>query len=134
MRMRGPTARSSLLFPADSRRGPPLPRKDPDPAAKPVVLSLGRVGNVGGMDDQLARSAEELATTLTPVDLDHTLGRITAAAVEALPDVDYASTTVRHADGSLETVAPTDPALCDLDAVQYTLEEGPCFDAATTTG
>ena len=34
--------------------------------------------------DRLVRSAEELATTLTPVDLDHTLGRITAAEVRDL--------------------------------------------------
>ena len=84
--------------------------------------------------DRLVRSAEELAATLTPVDLDHTLGRITAAAVEALPDVDYASITVRHEDGTLETVAPTDPTLCDLDTAQYELEEGPCYDAATVAG
>lgn len=84
-------------------------------------------------DDRLIQAAEELAATVTPVDLDRTLGRITSAAVEALPDVDYASITVQRADGSLETVAPTDPMICDLDAVQYELKEGPCYDAATTT-
>jgi hypothetical protein len=91
------------------------------------------VGNVGDMKDRLATSAEELASTLSPVDLDQTLRRITAAAVEALPDVDYASITVRHADGSLETVAPTDDSLCELDGVQYELQEGPCFEAACHT-
>jgi hypothetical protein len=108
-------------------------REEPAPERWRGVLRLDRVGNVEGMNDRLVTSAEELAATLTPVDLDHTLGRITAAAVEALPDVDYASITVRHADGSLETVAPTDPALCELDARQYELEEGPCYDAATAT-
>lgn len=81
--------------------------------------------------DPLVKSAEELAATLSPVDLDHTLGRITTAAVEVLPDVDYASITIRHADGTLETVAPTDPMLCAIDAQQYELREGPCYDAAT---
>jgi hypothetical protein len=82
-------------------------------------------------DDRLVESAQELLKTLTPMDLDHTLGRITAAAVESLPDVDYASITVRHVDGTLETVAPTDAMLCDLDAKQYELREGPCYEAAT---
>jgi hypothetical protein len=86
------------------------------------------------MEDRLVKSAEELASTLSPVDLDQTLRRITAAAVEALPDVDYASITVHHADGTLETVAPTDESLCDLDGTQYELEEGPCFEAACRTG
>jgi hypothetical protein len=83
--------------------------------------------------DPLVKSAEELAATLSPVDLDHTLGRITAAAVEVLPEVDYASITIRHEDGTLETVAPTDPMLCHVDATQYELREGPCYEAATDT-
>lgn len=81
---------------------------------------------------ELVKAAEELAETLSPVDLDHTLNRITSAAVEALPDVDYASITIRGADGTLRTVAPTDPLLCDIDARQYQLQEGPCFEAATS--
>ena len=71
-----------------------------------------------------------MARTLTPGDLDHTLSRITAAAVEALPDTDYASITILHADGRLETVAPTDDLLWGVDAAQYELREGPCYDAA----
>ena len=71
-----------------------------------------------------------LSANLTPGDLDHTLERITAAAVEVLPGVHYASITVKHEDGSLETVAPTDQMLLGLDAAQYELREGPCYDAA----
>jgi hypothetical protein len=81
-------------------------------------------------DERLIESANELLKTLTPVDLDHTLGRITAAAVESLEHVDYASITVRHVDGSLETVGPTDNMLCELDAKQYEMHEGPCYLAA----
>jgi hypothetical protein len=81
-------------------------------------------------DDRLIESANELLKTLTPVDLDHTLGRITSAAVEALENVDYASITVRHVDGGLETVGATDNLLCDLDAKQYEMHEGPCYEAA----
>jgi hypothetical protein len=82
-------------------------------------------------EHELARAAEELAATLTSRDLDHTLNRVTAAAVEALPDVDYASITVRHEDGTLETVATTDQTLCDVDLRQYEVQEGPCYEAAT---
>ena len=74
-----------------------------------------------------------LAGRLTPGDLDHTLEQITAAAVEVLPGVHYASITVKHDDGSIETAAPTDPMLLDLDAAQYELREGPCYDAAVDT-
>lgn len=83
------------------------------------------------MDTQrLLEQAELLSKALTPGDLDHTLARITAAAVEVLPEVDYASMTILHADGRLETVAPTDELLLSVDAAQYALREGPCYDAA----
>ncbi|TCC44384.1 ANTAR domain-containing protein [Kribbella pittospori] len=81
-------------------------------------------------DDRLLDLAQQLARTLTPGDLDHTLSRITAAAVEALPDTDYASITILHVDGRLETVAPTDDVLWGVDAAQYELREGPCYQAA----
>jgi GAF domain-containing protein len=89
------------------------------------------VGIVADMEEhELVGAAEELAATLSPHDLDHTLARVTSAAVDALPDVDYASITVRHEDGTLETVATTDQSLCDLDLRQYELQEGPCYEAA----
>ncbi|TCC44006.1 ANTAR domain-containing protein [Kribbella capetownensis] len=81
-------------------------------------------------DDRLLDLAQRLARTLTPGDLDHTLSQITAAAVEALPDTDYASITILHVDGRLETVAPTDDLLWGVDAAQYELREGPCYQAA----
>jgi len=86
------------------------------------------------MDDaDLLEAAGRLAKSLTPGDLDHTLSRITAAAVEVLPEVEYASITVKHSDGKLETVAPTDDLLWGVDAAQYDLQEGPCYQAATET-
>lgn len=80
--------------------------------------------------ERLLEQAERLSKTLTPGDLDHTLARITAAAVELLPEVDYASMTILHADGRVDTVAPTDELLRTVDAAQYALREGPCYDAA----
>ncbi len=80
--------------------------------------------------DQFLALTQRLSKTLTPGDLDHTLSRITAAAVEALPDTDYASITILHADGQLETAAPTHELLWGVDAAQYELREGPCYEAA----
>jgi hypothetical protein len=86
------------------------------------------------MDDaELMESAGRLAKALTPGDLDHTLSRITSAAVEVLPEVEYASISVKHADGRLETVAPTNDLLWGVDAAQYKLQQGPCYEAATET-
>ncbi|MGW6280300.1 GAF and ANTAR domain-containing protein [Kribbella sp. NPDC055071] len=84
-------------------------------------------------DDRLVDLAQRLATTLTPGDLDHTLSRITTAAVEVLPEVDYASITILHAGDRLETIAPTDELLWGVDAAQYELHEGPCYSAAAET-
>lgn len=83
------------------------------------------------MDDDLAHHARRLADTLTPGDLEETLSRISAAAVEVLPDVTMASITIRHRDDRLETVAPTHDVLRDVDARQYELKQGPCYESAT---
>ncbi len=82
-------------------------------------------------DAEVTAVAQRLAGMLGPGDLEDTLRGITAAAVEVLPDVDYASITVRHADGRLQTSAPTHDVLRIVDAAQYQLEEGPCYDTAT---
>jgi hypothetical protein len=83
-------------------------------------------------DERLLDAAKRLAGRLTPGDLDRTLCEITAAAVEVLPNVELSSITIRHADGTLATVAPTDELLVRVDARQYELREGPCYYAVTT--
>lgn len=82
-------------------------------------------------DDSLLGTARGLRDRLTPGDLDDTLAQITAAAVEVLPHVQYSSITICRPDGELSTAAPTDPMILRLDAEQYRLHEGPCYDAAT---
>ncbi|WP_322921723.1 GAF and ANTAR domain-containing protein [Nocardioides renjunii] len=84
-------------------------------------------------EDRLIEASRQLAAALRPGDLDTTLANITAAAVDVLPDVQWSSLTIRHADGRLETVAPTHNVLLDVDAAQYELREGPCYEAATDT-
>ena len=80
---------------------------------------------------ELDAAARQLADILQPGDLDQTLRAITAAAVEVLREVEHASITVRHADGRLETCAPTAELLRVVDAAQYELQEGPCYDTVT---
>jgi hypothetical protein len=80
--------------------------------------------------DSVLASAARLADMLEPGDLDATLSQVTAAAVELIPDAAHASITVRHGD-SLQTVNTTSQGVLVLDAAQYALHEGPCFEAAT---
>ncbi|MGI8433565.1 MAG: ANTAR domain-containing protein [Nocardioidaceae bacterium] len=61
-------------------------------------------------------------------DLSETLIRITHAARDNVPGADQASVSVRHADGHVETVAPTDQVAERADQIQYELREGPCYD------
>jgi GAF domain-containing protein len=82
--------------------------------------------------ERLVDTANRLAAALVPTDLDDTLQAITDTAVKVLPQVDSASITLLHSDGTLETKAPTSQALVELDAHQYALREGPCYFAATS--
>jgi GAF domain-containing protein len=82
---------------------------------------------------RLLDTARRLAESLKPGDLDATLTQVTRAAVEVLPDVEYSSITVRHADGTLGTAAWTNEMLLELDRAQYELQEGPCYHAAVDT-
>jgi ANTAR domain/GAF domain len=90
----------------------------------------GREYRLAMDQDRLLDAARRMADGLSPSDLDTTLRQITRAAVEVLPNVQYSSITVRHADGRLVTSAPTDDLLLRIDGVQYDLQEGPCYDAA----
>lgn len=62
-----------------------------------------------------------------------TLSWITCAARDTIPGVDFASISVAHSDGQLETLGATDPLATKADALQYELVEGPCVDAALRT-
>ena len=83
------------------------------------------------MDRQTEETLRQLAERLRPADFDETLTTITTAAVELLPHVDYASLTVRHRDGTVQSYATTDEILVDLDRIQDELQEGPCYYAIT---
>lgn len=61
--------------------------------------------------------------------LEKTLSSITSAAVELVDGVDYADVLVMH-EGEARSVAATGQLIVDLDAVQLTLQQGPCLEAA----
>ncbi|MEJ7629133.1 MAG: GAF and ANTAR domain-containing protein [Nocardioidaceae bacterium] len=83
-------------------------------------------------DTHLVNVMNAVAAALSsPSELDETLVRITHTARDTVPGAHHASITVRHPDGTLETVAPTDPMVCQIDELQYELREGPCFDVVT---
>ena len=71
------------------------------------------------------------ASMRRPTDVGETLRALTVGAVDAIDGADLASITTRHRDGRLETVAATDPLVEGLDARQYELQEGPCYETAT---
>lgn len=86
------------------------------------------------MSEGSARAVDlssKLAAALGPRDLDATLQDITQAAVRLLPQVDYASITIRHSSGDLTAHALTDDLLVELDTKQAEWREGPCFDGAS---
>ncbi|MCW2843220.1 MAG: hypothetical protein JWN22_1136 [Nocardioides sp.] len=64
--------------------------------------------------------------------LDETLDLIARAARETVPGFDHAGISIRHRDGTIETLAGTDQLVWELDDLQYTLMEGPCVDAMQT--
>jgi GAF domain-containing protein len=82
-------------------------------------------------ESEILLASQRLLQRLTPADLDATLQTITQAAVEVLPQVQYASITMRRRDGSVESFAVTEDLLVDLDEQQFQLQEGPCYDATT---
>lgn len=62
--------------------------------------------------------------------VDTVLGMITSLALETVPDATGAGVTLVDQWGRRTTSAATDPLVDRADALQYTLDEGPCLAAA----
>jgi hypothetical protein len=83
-------------------------------------------------DPRVRRAMAELAQNLpAPFDVGKTLAALTQAACHTIDGAEYASITLVHDDGRVETVGPTDEVVAKADQIQSELREGPCFDAAT---
>ncbi|MFF2384498.1 GAF and ANTAR domain-containing protein [Streptomyces sp. NPDC058108] len=75
---------------------------------------------------QMASMARDL---LAQPSVDSTLERITASATELVDGCDAAGILLVHGL-EVETLAPTEQLVVDLDQLQQRLGQGPCFDAA----
>lgn len=83
------------------------------------------------------RNRPDIADALTAVareihaqtDLSSTLDAIVRAAQQSVDGMDHVGISIVHRDGRIETMAGTDQLVWELDAVQYELREGPCYDA-----
>jgi hypothetical protein len=83
-------------------------------------------------DPRVRQAMAELAKNFSaPFDVSKTLAALTRAACDSIPGADYASITIVHDDGRVETVGPTANVVAEADLIQAELREGPCFDAAT---
>ena len=76
----------------------------------------------------LRNAARDLATRPSIRDLELTLGKIVASAVDTIPSVDAGSISmIEH--GRVETRHPTRDDIRKLDETQSELREGPCISA-----
>jgi GAF domain-containing protein len=86
------------------------------------------MGSPTGLTRQLAdaaRSMEGWAST------QQTLDSVVSLATEIVHGCDLVGISVVHAD-RIDTPAGSDESLNRIDALQYVLKEGPCFDALRT--
>lgn len=81
--------------------------------------------------DIAAAIAEAARTINSPRTVEETLDTIVETAILALPVFSHAGVSIKHSDGTIETVSGTDQLVWELDALQYGLKQGPCYDAIT---
>lgn len=79
----------------------------------------------------LEESMAQLAAAMDDVrSLEDTLTTVTSAALDLVPGSIAASITLRRGGARLESMGPTSEIASNADLLQYTLNEGPCLDAA----
>ena len=64
-----------------------------------------------------------------PRTLEETLHAIVHAARDTVPGFDHVGISILHRSGEVETKAGTGQLVWDLDDLQYSFLEGPCYDA-----
>lgn len=79
--------------------------------------------------DIAAIITQAAATMHAPASLEDTLEAIVRCTLDTVPGFDHIGISVTHSNGEIETLAGTDQLVWDLDTIQYTLREGPCYDA-----
>ncbi|NYD39796.1 ANTAR domain-containing protein [Actinomycetospora corticicola] len=79
-------------------------------------------------------AVRRLIPTRGPESVDETLALIVAGAVASLPLVRRAGISYLERDGTVSSRAPSDAVVAELDALQNTLDQGPCLDAVRGGG
>ncbi|HYP44036.1 MAG TPA: GAF and ANTAR domain-containing protein [Propionibacteriaceae bacterium] len=80
-------------------------------------------------DDDLRSSLEGLSGLSNRLPLVELLTRVAGLAVQAIPDADGAGLTLL-VEGRNNTVVTTADFVAEIDAVQYSIGQGPCITAA----
>ena len=78
------------------------------------------------LNEQLTAAARSFQAETGKQDL---LARGVAIATEIFSGCDYAGVSIVHRKGVIYTPAATNERVRRLDELQFTLQEGPCFDA-----
>jgi GAF domain-containing protein len=82
------------------------------------------------MDTKIARAITHAADQMhRAASVDDTLEVIVRSAAEALPTFDHIGVSTIEKDGLIITRASTSPLVVELDDLQYSLHEGPCFSS-----
>jgi AmiR/NasT family two-component response regulator len=85
-------------------------------------------------DDSIRMAMAELTSgRAQDTALQRSLASVTDAAVALVDGVDFADVMV-ISEGKAQSISPTVPLLVELDAVQLTLRQGPCLEAAVSGG
>jgi len=110
----------------ESAAGDPAERRDdaepPDPD----------VGPADQVDEDLLTSLDALARLSSfRLSLEDLLSQVAAFAVQAIPGADGAGLTLLESDRA-DTIVKSAPFVAEVDAIQYSLGEGPCISAAAT--
>ena len=90
----------------------------------------GLEAHTEAQDDDLRESLAALSRLATGnLDLRDVLTRVAQFAVAAIPGADGAGLTLLEA-GHSDTIVATAPFVAEVDAIQYSIEQGPCITAA----
>ncbi len=80
------------------------------------------------LEDALAAATRAMDVAETP---EAVLEVAVGWATTLVPGCEMAGVTLRRRRGRLESMAPSNPAVAESDALQHELREGPCVDAVT---
>jgi GAF domain-containing protein len=104
----------------------------PDPAAGSVHDAPTGTNQIrdASEDDDLRSSLAALSQLATgQMQLGDVLTRVAELVVAAIPNADGAGLTMIEA-GRSDTIVASAPFVAQVDAIQYSIEEGPCITAA----